>query len=763
MSYLDELNEPQRAAVVNSDGPTMIVAGPGSGKTRVLTYRIAHLLNKGVDAFGILALTFTNKAAQAMRERIEKISGNNARSLYMGTFHSVFARILRVEATKIGYPSNFTIYDTEDSKSLLKTIIKEQGLDDKVYKPNQVYNRISSMKNSLVTPDEYLLNNEYLTEDTNQRRPATGKLYKMYCDRCFKSGAMDFDDLLLNTHVILAKFPDVLYKYQHKFRYVLIDEFQDTNYLQYEIVRKISDVFQNITVVGDDAQSIYAFRGATIDNILNFEKDFPDLKVYKLEQNYRSTQNIVKAANELIHRNKNQLKKEIWTENEQGETIKIVRTPSDNEEGRWVADAILELKMREHYKNNDFAILYRTNAQSRAFEEALRRLNLPYKIYGGMSFYQRKEVKDLLSYMKLTVNHNDEEALKRVINYPARGIGQTTIDKISIIAANENQSMWQVLETVGQYDFSARTKSAIDEFVTMIRSFTAQLSKLTAYDLAAQIGKTTKLIAELYNDKTVEGINRYENIQELLNSIKEFVEDDEVIGDIPAEDAAGLTSDKSMGSFLQTVTLLTGDEKGAENLDSVKLMTIHAAKGLEFPVVFIVGVEENLFPGAQSLYSLEDLEEERRLFYVAITRAESRLFLTYANTRYKFGQLNYAEPSRFLQEVPEKVVSYHGDLKKPKVATNVAPISTFSRVVSTPSPKPTAAPPQNIAPFVPDDANTLQTGMEVLHEKFGEGKIVSIEGSGVNKIASIFFSAYGIKKIMLKFAKVKILSGGGNS
>jgi DNA helicase-2/ATP-dependent DNA helicase PcrA len=418
--------------------------------------------------------------------------------------------------------------------------------------------------------------------------------------------------------------------------------------------------------------------------------------------------------------------------------------------------------MREHYKNNDFAILYRTNAQSRAFEEALRRLNIPYKIYGGMSFYQRKEVKDLLSYMKLTVNHNDEEALKRVINYPARGIGQTTIDKIGIVSANEGKSMWQVLENIGSYDFPARTKNAIEEFVLMIRSFAAQIPKLSAYDLAAQIGKTTKLIAELYNDKTVEGISRYENIQELLNSIKEFVEDDEVIGDIPAEDAEGLAIDKSLGSFLQTVTLLTGDEKGAENLDSVKLMTVHAAKGLEFPVVFIVGVEENLFPGAQSLYSLEDLEEERRLFYVAVTRAEARLFLTYASTRYKFGQLNYAEPSRFLQEVPENVVSYHGDLKKPKVAQNVAPISTFSRVVSAPSPKPTTAPPQNIAPFVPDDANTLQTGMEVLHEKFGEGKIVSIEGSGVNKIASIFFSAYGVKKIMLKFAKVKILSGGNS-
>ncbi len=763
MSYLDELNDVQREAVIHSDGPTLIVAGPGSGKTRVLTYRIAHLLNKGADPFGILALTFTNKASEAMRARIEKISGNNARSLYMGTFHSVFARILRVEAPKIGYPSNFTIYDAEDSKSLIKTIIKEQGLDDKIYKPNQVYNRISSMKNSLITPQAYAQDGELLTEDQNQRRPATGTLYQIYCDRCFKSGAMDFDDLLLNTHVILEKFPDVLYRYQHKFRYVLIDEFQDTNYLQYEIVRKIADVFQNITVVGDDAQSIYAFRGATIDNILNFEKDFPELKVYKLEQNYRSTQKIVKAANELIHRNKNQIKKEIWTQNDKGEDIKIVRTPSDNEEGRWVADSIQELKFREQYKNNDFAILYRTNAQSRAFEEALRRLNIPYKIYGGMSFYQRKEVKDLLSYMKLTVNHNDEEALKRVINYPARGIGQTTLDKIGIIATNEGKSMWEVLDTIFMTDFSARTKNAIEEFVMMIKSFAAQQLKMTAYDLAAHIGKTTKLIAELYNDKTVEGIARYENIQELLNSIKEFVEDDEVAENISAEDAAGLANDKTLGSFLQTVTLLTGDEKSAENIDSVKMMTIHSAKGLEFPTVYVVGLEENLFPGAQSLYSLEDLEEERRLFYVAITRAESRLFLTYANTRYKFGQLNYCEASRFIQEVPENVVSYHGDLKKPKVhQPQHQPISTFSRIVSPASPKPISQPVQShpIEPFIPDDANTLQTGMEVLHEKFGEGKVVSIEGSGVNKIASIFFSAYGVKKIMLKFAKVKILSGG---
>ncbi len=762
MSYLEELNEAQREAVVNFEGPTMIVAGPGSGKTRVLTYRIAHLLKQGADPFGILALTFTNKASEAMRQRIEKIAGTNARNLYMGTFHSVFARILRVEATKIGYPSNFTIYDTEDSRSLIKSIIKEQSLDDKIYKPNQVQWRISAVKNALITPQLYAEDPELLTEDKNQRRPATVNLYRIYCERCFKSGAMDFDDLLLNIHLILEKFPDVLYKYQHKFKYVLIDEFQDTNHLQYAIVKKIADVFQNITVVGDDAQSIYAFRGATIDNILNFEKDYPDLKVYKLEQNYRSTQNIVKAANELIHRNRNQLKKEIWTQNDTGEQIKMVRTPSDNEEGRWVADSIMELKMRDHHLNSDFAILYRTNAQSRAMEEALRRQNIAYKIYGGMSFYQRREIKDLLAYLKLTVNHQDEEALKRVINYPARGIGQTSLDKIIITAANEGLQIWEVLSQVHQYDVPARTKHAIEEFVMMIKSFAAQSLKMNAYDLAAHIGKTTKLISELYNDKTVEGLTRYENVQELLNSIKEFVEDDEVQENMITPDGEVLHNDKSLGTFLQSVTLLTGDEKEAGNQDTVKLMTIHAAKGLEFPVVYVVGLEENLFPGQQSLYSMEDLEEERRLFYVAITRAEKRLFLTYANTRYKYGQLNYCDPSRFLQEIPENIVSHHGDLKKAKVLQQRnANAGTVNRpAITRPAQVPGNTTPDSSEPFIADDLNGLQVGMEVMHEKFGEGKVVAVEGAGVNKIAGIQFAGTGIKKIMLKFAKLKILSGG---
>ena len=635
----------------------------------------------------------------------------------------------------------------------IKTIIREQGLDDKIYKPSIIFNRISSAKNALITPQMYLEDSDLTIEDRNAKRPETSKLYRLYTERCFKSGAMDFDDLLLVTHIILSKFPDVLYKYQHKFRYVLIDEFQDTNPLQYDIVRKIADVFQNITVVGDDAQSIYAFRGATIDNILNFEKDFPDLKVYKLEQNYRSTQKIVKAANELIHKNKNQLKKEIWTQNDSGDDIKVVRTPSDNEEGRWVADAIMELKMREHYMNSQFAILYRTNAQSRAFEEALRRHNIPYRIYGGMSFYQRKEIKDLLAYMKLAINHNDEQAMMRVINYPARGIGQTTLDKITTTAINENKSPWEVLEQIHQYDISTRTQTAITEFVEMIKSFAALATVKNAYELASHIGKATKLVAELYNDKTVEGVSRFENVQELLNSIKEFVEEDVVESDEP------LLTDKTLGTFMQNVALLTGDEKEAKNADAVKLMTVHSAKGLEFPVVFVVGMEENLFPGAQSLYSLEDLEEERRLFYVAITRAEARLYLTYANTRYKFGTLNYCDSSRFLQEIPENVISFHGDLKKAKAPEAAKNLYRSGNPI--PVPKPIVQPTSNGSePFITDDASGLQTGMEVMHEKFGEGKVVAIEGTGANKIASIFFASYGTKKIMLKFARLKILSGG---
>jgi DNA helicase-2/ATP-dependent DNA helicase PcrA len=750
--YLSELNEVQREAVVNTEGPTLIVAGPGSGKTRVLTYRIAHLVQNGVQPFSILALTFTNKAAESMRQRIEKISGTSARALFMGTFHSIFARILRVEAPRIGYPSNFTIYDTEDSRSLIKTIIKERNLDDKIYKPNQVQYRISACKNALILPEAYKQDPDLLSEDREARRPETASIYATYCDRCFKSGAMDFDDLLLKTYELLNNYPEVLYKYQHKFKYVLIDEFQDTNQLQYEIVRRIADVYQNITVVGDDAQSIYAFRGATIDNILNFEKDFPELRVFKLEQNYRSTQNIVKAANELIHRNKNQLKKEIWTENEQGDLIKLVKTPSDNEEGRFVADSIMELKMREHFKNADFAILYRTNAQSRAFEESLRRHNIPYKIYGGMSFYQRKEIKDLLAYMKLAINHYDEEALKRVINYPVRGIGQTTVDKIIIFAANTDKRPWDVMENIDLYDFPARTKNLIYEFVIMIKSFAALSKEKTAFDLASHIGAATKLVAELYNDKTVEGMARFENIQELLNGIKEFVDDDVV------NENEELAQDRTLGTYLQNIALYTGDDKDKNNLDTVKMMTIHAAKGLEFPVVYAVGMEQGLFPSSQSLYSLEDLEEERRLFYVAITRAEKKLYLTYATTRYKYGNIQASEASSFLTEIPENILSMYGQ-QQPKAQQPIQRLEGWGKsIYPKPAPKPIATPViTSTDPFIHDDAFTIQNGMDVRHEKFGDGKVTAMEGAGTNKIATIFFPNFGEKKIMLKFAKLKIL------
>ncbi len=749
MNFLEELNDVQREAVLNFEGPTLIVAGPGSGKTRVLTYRIAHLLQQGVSPYGILALTFTNKASEAMRQRIEAIAGTNARSLFMGTFHSVFAKILRVEAQRIGFPSNFTIYDTEDSRSLIKTIIREKNLDDKVYKPNQVQYRISSAKNSLITPDDYLVDAELSKEDREMRRPETGAIYKTYCERCFKSGAMDFDDLLLKTYEILNTFPDVLYKYQHKFKYVLIDEFQDTNPLQYAIVKRIADVFQNITVVGDDAQSIYGFRGATIDNILNFSKDFPDLSIFKLEQNYRSTQNIVTAANKLIEKNKNQIKKEIWTSNNEGEKIRLVRAPSDNEEGRFVAESIKELKEREQMFNRHFAILYRTNAQSRSFEESLRRMNIPYKVYGGMSFYQRREIKDLLAYLKLAINHYDEEALKRIINYPARGIGQTTIDKLTILAVNEGKRIWDVLETIAFTDFPSRTKNALEEFVLMVKSFEAMSKDRNAFEVAQHAGKVTGLLTELYNDKTVEGVSRYENIQELLNGIKEFVEEDVV----QEEDVDALPIDKSLGTYMQNITLLTGDEKDKDNIDTVKLMTIHSAKGLEFPVIYVAGMEEGLFPNGQSLFSLEDLEEERRLFYVAITRAEQKLFLTYASTRYKFGSLQYCEPSRFLSEIPESILSIHGDLKREQARQVVS--RTLSVKPTSNTPKPTVA---GSEPFIPDDANGLQTGMEVVHEKFGEGKVIAMEGAGVNRISTIFFEGYGQKKIMLKFARLKILN-----
>ncbi|HEX6182234.1 MAG TPA: UvrD-helicase domain-containing protein, partial [Chitinophagaceae bacterium] len=648
--YLGGLNEPQREAVLYTDGPLMIVAGAGSGKTKVLTTRIAHLMANGVDAFNILALTFTNKAAAEMKERVEKILGNSeARNLYIGTFHSVFARVLRAEAPKLGYPNNFTIYDTDDAKSVVKAVINEMNLDDKHYKPNTVLNRISGAKNALVGPEEYATDYYIQQEDMRANRQAIAQIYAAYVKRCFKNGAMDFDDLLFNMHKLLTIFPETLHKYQHKFRYILIDEYQDTNPVQYEIVKLLGAVHENVCVVGDDAQSIYSFRGATIQNILQFQKDYEDVKVVKLEQNYRSTQSILNVANEVIKNNKGQIPKVLWTDNQQGEKIRQVRTMTDNDEGKFVADTIQEQKLRNHFRNREFAILYRTNAQSRAFEESLRRMNIAYTIYGGISFYQRKEIKDFLAYMRIVVNPSDEEALKRIINYPARGIGKTTIDKAIMYANERNISMWQVLESAAVFGFKSGTLEAIDGFVTMIKSFRSMLQNKNAYEVAIHIGKQTNIVKELFTDKTAEGVARYENIQELLNSIKEFIE-------TPMSEESGEVGDKRLGAYLQQISLLTDADEKDENADTVKLMTIHAAKGLEFPVVFVCGLEEMLFPNGISVNTREELEEERRLFYVAITRAKHRLWLTYANTRYRFGQLVQNDKSRFLDELPQDFV-----------------------------------------------------------------------------------------------------------
>lgn len=758
--FLRALNPAQREAVMSEDGPMMIIAGPGSGKTKVLTCRIAYLLTrteKPVDPFHILALTFTNKAAREMRERIKQSVGSEARNLWMGTFHAIFARILRTEADRLGYPSNFTIYDTDDTKNVIKNIVYELGLNEKIYKPSSIYYRISSLKNALETPTSYLQNEQLISEDLLAGRPRFGELFSLYCKRCFLSGAMDFDDLLLKTYELLEKHPDVLFKYQQKFQHILVDEYQDTNYAQYMILKKLANLHQNICVVGDDAQSIYSFRGANIYNMLTFEKDYPDARIFKLEQNYRSTQHIVKAANAIITKNKMQLPKTIWTENAEGEKIRVVKTLSDNDEGRWVADTIFEIKMRHQEYNHDFAILYRTNAQSRSFEEALRKAGIAYRVYGGISFYQRKEIKDLLAYLKLVVNPHDEEALRRIINYPPRGIGKTTLEKATILAAEHNCSLWSVLEHLDQYDFPPRNARTVNDFVIMIKSFAALLPQKNAYELAMHVAQQSGLLSMLHEDKTIEGISRYENVQELLNGIKEFTEEDEI-----NKDDQELTSDKSLGSYLQQIMLLTdADTDEAENIDHVHLMTIHAAKGLEFNNVFVVGLEENLFPSLLSLTSREELEEERRLFYVAITRAKKRLFLTYAASRYRYGNMVYNEPSRFIEELDPDSLFYLGYTPARSFRTgDFISRNTFS--VAAPrklsiSSSATVAPP---ASFEPSDLSCLQIGMNVQHQKFGTGKVLHIEGSGNNRIALIFFPDLGEKRIMLKFAKMKILSPG---
>ena len=761
--YFSGLNEQQRIAVEHTDGPLMIVAGAGSGKTKVLTTRIAHLMHLGVDPFNILALTFTNKAAAEMKERVEHILGTSeARNLYIGTFHSIFARILRAEANKLGYPNDFTIYDTDDAKSVIKGIVNEMGLDDKHYKPSFIYNRISASKNALINVAEYKLDRFIQQEDARSSRPLLGDIYEAYSRKCFKNGAMDFDDLLVNMYVLLTSFPETLAKYQHRFRYILIDEYQDTNVAQYKIIKLLGAVYENICVVGDDAQSIYSFRGATVQNILNFQSDYNDVKVVKLEQNYRSTQTILNVANNIIGNNKNQIPKELWTDNDEGEKIVLVRTMTDNDEGRFVADAIKEQQMRNHYANREFAILYRTNAQSRSFEESLRRLNIPYKLVGGTSFYQRKEVKDLLAYLRLVVNPRDEENLKRIINYPARGIGKTSVEKILVHAAENGRTFWEMIEHGG---FGNR----VEDFVMMMKSFKVMLDNKNAYDVAFAVGKHTGLVQELYNDKSVEGLARYENIQELLNSIKEFTE---------TPDEEGELKDKSLGSYLQQITLLTDvDTDKNADADAVKLMTVHAAKGLEFRCVFVVGMEENLFPSQMALFDREGLEEERRLFYVAVTRAKERLWVTYSGSRYRFGSLVQNEPSRFLQEIPPHRLdrSFTGTGNRGGIETPASGYANLLRgkresetLEKLPSLKKLAdklaaakdapsRPPQG--DFAADDVSELQVGMTVAHQKFGAGKVLSVSGGNANRMAEIDFGAGGgVKKIMLNYAKLKIIT-----
>lgn len=764
--YLKDLNEPQREAVLHRDGPIMIVAGAGSGKTKVLTTRIAHLMANGVDAFNILALTFTNKAAAEMKERVERILGNNeARNLYIGTFHSVFARILRAEADKLGYPRNFTIYDTDDAKSVVKTVVNELGLDDKHYKPNVVYNRISAAKNGLITAAEYINDYAIQQEDVRANRPMLGQIFDAYCKRCFKNGAMDFDDLLLKFYLLLSTHPESLSKYQRKFKYIMIDEYQDTNPAQYQIIKLLGAMHENVAVVGDDAQSIYSFRGATIENILQFQKDYDEVKIVMLEQNYRSSQSILHVANDVIANNKGQLPKKLWTANDEGEKIKLVRTATDNDEGKYVADAIQEQKLRSHFRNNDFAILYRTNAQSRSFEESLRRMNIAYRIYGGTSFYQRKEIKDFLSYLRVIVNPGDEEALKRIINFPARGIGKTTVEKAILFANENNISFWNVLERAAEFGYRATTLEVISNFVTMIKMFQSELQKKNAYDLATIVGKSTGIIKELFNNKTTEGLARYENIQELLNSVKEFTE-------TPTED--GELLDKSLGSYLQQITLLTDADEDKGESDVVKLMTIHAAKGLEFPVIFVGGLEETLFPNAMAINTKEELEEERRLFYVAVTRAKHKLYLTYANTRYRFGNLMQNEPSRFIDELPEKYLdrAFAGGNMRNNQTSHWNPFEKIKSVWKGPTderPRYTDKPAyvttaaikikEHIPSpdFAPSDTSNLQEGAKVEHQKFGFGEVIKMEGAAHNPIATVRFEHNGEKKIMLNYAKLRIV------
>ena len=772
-SFIDELNDAQKAPVLHKDGPLMVIAGAGSGKTRVLTYRIAHLMAQGVDSFNILSLTFTNKAAREMKERIAHIVGaSEAKNLWMGTFHSVFAKLLRIDGSKLGYPANFTIYDTQDSQRLLASIIKEMGLDKDIYKYKQIQNRISSFKNSLITVKAYRNDPDLVEQDAMAKKPRTGDIYENYVDRCFKAGAMDFDDLLLRTNELLTRYPDVLAKYQDRFRYILVDEYQDTNHSQYLIVKALADRFQNICVVGDDAQSIYSFRGANISNILNFQKDYDNVGMYRLEQNYRSTRNIVNAANSVIGKNQNQIEKVVWTDNDDGPSIKIHRSTTDAEEGRFVANSIWEHRMQQQMTNGQFCILYRTNSQSRAMEDALRKRDIPYRIYGGLSFYQRKEIKDVLSYLRLVINPKDEEALKRVINFPARGIGGTTLDRLVVAANHYNRSIFEVMENIDRIDLkiNSGTKRKLTDFVTMIKSFQVMNETTDAFALSEHVAKKTGVLLEFKKDGTPEGIGKMENIEELLNGIKDFVE-----GQREIDGATG-----NISEFLEDVALATDLDNDTGDDDRVALMTIHLAKGLEFPYVYIVGMEEDLFPSGMSMSTRSELEEERRLFYVALTRAEKQAYLTYTQNRYRWGKLIDAEPSRFLEEIDEKYVEnltpvdggyrykplinadIFGEVDKSRLRQD-KPVRGTPPIVGQPNTgqlkKLRKLKPQLSEPV--GNTNTidpsLTVGSLINHTRFGRGKVVKIEGSGNDRKAEIMFDKGDIKKLLLRFAKLEVL------
>ena len=777
MDFLKELNGPQREAAEHVDGPMMVIAGAGSGKTRVLTYRIAHLMERGVDSFQILALTFTNKAAREMKGRIGRLVGEiEARNLMMGTFHSIFARILRIEADRLNYPNNFTIYDTQDTKSLLKDIIKGMKLDDKEYKVSVVANRISGAKNNLIDADTYLNHTEIQAEDRQSGKTQIGAIFKAYENRCFRAGAMDFDDLLFKMNVLLRDNPDLLIKYQHRFQYILVDEYQDTNFAQYLIIKQLAAAHENVCVVGDDAQSIYGFRGASIQNILNFRKDYPDSATYKLEQNYRSTKAIVNAANSIIAINKDQIKKVVWTDNAAGERIQLHCAARDNNEGMFVANKIFEKRAEEQCEYLNFAVLYRTNAQSRSFEESLRKLNIPYRMYGGTSFYQRKEIKDLIAYFRLTVNPRDDESLRRIINYPARGIGATTLDRLFVAAGEQNIGVFDLL-TVGQQPETIKNAAwkKVQDFAIMIQSFASELGTKSAHSLALHIAKRSGIVHQLYTDKQKEGnynegTERYENVQELLNGIHAFSEETED-GDLV-----------TLGDYLnENIELLTDADQEEDDNNKVSLMTIHSAKGLEFKHVFVVGMEENLFPSQRSMDSRADMEEERRLFYVALTRACETCTLSYAQMRFKWGQMHMGEPSRFIDEIDEKFIgtpTVGGSIKRAYGSGGGFTPGGWgakSRTASKPATKP--APPKQRSDYKPSimgrklkkvdlqstpqatqsDLQGLREGANVKHAKFGNGTVVTIEGSEPNIKATIKFAALGTKQLLLKFAKLEIV------